>query len=221
MQVNYRHFEDDMNPRVFKREGLKHLDRVIDIVRDVGKCHVMKLIVCATVCEVWHLHCHRSACRARRPKSRLAQRCRQRSSPVLGPQGLPGPYCNHLGASCRGEPFSYSMNGWLILVRSTTSTTPGSPVTIRSTSQQTRSTLACWSSMNVLRRPSGQLILITYFSLSTPQCCCVSDGPDVLSVAETPSEPTSVDSASHYPILYMRATTTRITASQTLRRSTP
>ncbi|WVR08824.1 hypothetical protein IAU60_005882 [Kwoniella sp. DSM 27419] len=31
LPVNYRHFEDDMNPRVFKKEGLKHLDRVIDI----------------------------------------------------------------------------------------------------------------------------------------------------------------------------------------------
>jgi hypothetical protein len=30
--VNYHHFEDDMNPRVFQYEGLKHLDRVIDIV---------------------------------------------------------------------------------------------------------------------------------------------------------------------------------------------
>jgi hypothetical protein len=28
--VNYHHFEDDMNPRVFQYEGLKHLDRVID-----------------------------------------------------------------------------------------------------------------------------------------------------------------------------------------------
>ncbi|GFZ50461.1 hypothetical protein JCM24511_08218 [Saitozyma sp. JCM 24511] len=28
--VNYRHFEDDLNPRVFKPSGLKHLDRVID-----------------------------------------------------------------------------------------------------------------------------------------------------------------------------------------------
>lgn len=32
LPVNYRHFEDDMNPRVFKKAGLKHLDRVIDIV---------------------------------------------------------------------------------------------------------------------------------------------------------------------------------------------
>ena len=31
-QINYRHFEDDMNPRVFKKEGLKHLDRVIELV---------------------------------------------------------------------------------------------------------------------------------------------------------------------------------------------
>lgn len=29
---NYRHFEDDMNPRVLKEEGFKHLDRVIELV---------------------------------------------------------------------------------------------------------------------------------------------------------------------------------------------
>jgi hypothetical protein len=29
---NYRHFEDDMNPRVLKTGGFKHLDRVIDLV---------------------------------------------------------------------------------------------------------------------------------------------------------------------------------------------
>ncbi|KAL5514139.1 XYL5_2 [Sanghuangporus baumii] len=28
--INYRHFEDDDNPRVLKREGFKHLDRVVD-----------------------------------------------------------------------------------------------------------------------------------------------------------------------------------------------
>ncbi|TFK25855.1 endo-1,4-beta-glucanase [Coprinopsis marcescibilis] len=28
---NYRHFEDDLNPRVLKESGFKHLDRVIDI----------------------------------------------------------------------------------------------------------------------------------------------------------------------------------------------
>lgn len=32
LPFNYRHFEDDMNPRVLKEEGFKHLDRVIDLV---------------------------------------------------------------------------------------------------------------------------------------------------------------------------------------------
>ncbi|WPG98846.1 glycoside hydrolase family 5 protein [Acrodontium crateriforme] len=31
LPFNYRHFEDDMNPRVLKSEGFKHLDRVIDL----------------------------------------------------------------------------------------------------------------------------------------------------------------------------------------------
>ena len=30
---NYRHFEDDMHPRLLKPSGFKHLDRVIDLVR--------------------------------------------------------------------------------------------------------------------------------------------------------------------------------------------
>jgi aryl-phospho-beta-D-glucosidase BglC (GH1 family) len=34
--VNYRHFEDDMNPRVLKQEGFKHLDRVIDLCAKEG-----------------------------------------------------------------------------------------------------------------------------------------------------------------------------------------
>ena len=32
LQFNYRHFEDDMSPFIYKEEGFKHLDRVIDIV---------------------------------------------------------------------------------------------------------------------------------------------------------------------------------------------
>ena len=32
LPFNYRHFEDDMNPFVFKESGFKHLDRVINIV---------------------------------------------------------------------------------------------------------------------------------------------------------------------------------------------
>src|SRR6201999_1800025 len=31
LPLNYRHFEDDMNPRILKPEGFKHLDRVIDL----------------------------------------------------------------------------------------------------------------------------------------------------------------------------------------------
>lgn len=31
LPLNYRHFEDDMNPRVLKESGFKHLDRVIEL----------------------------------------------------------------------------------------------------------------------------------------------------------------------------------------------
>lgn len=30
---NYHHFEDDMNPRVLKTSGFKHLDRVVNLVK--------------------------------------------------------------------------------------------------------------------------------------------------------------------------------------------
>ncbi|KIA75430.1 glucanase [Aspergillus ustus] len=36
LPFNYRHLEDDMNPRVLKEEGFKHLDRVIDICAKHG-----------------------------------------------------------------------------------------------------------------------------------------------------------------------------------------
>lgn len=32
LPFNYKHLEDDMNPRVLKEEGFKHLDRVINLV---------------------------------------------------------------------------------------------------------------------------------------------------------------------------------------------
>ena len=32
LPFNYRHFEDDINPRVLKESGFKHLDRVVDLV---------------------------------------------------------------------------------------------------------------------------------------------------------------------------------------------
>ncbi|GHJ89604.1 hypothetical protein NliqN6_6006 [Naganishia liquefaciens] len=34
--INYRHFEDDLVPRVFKKEGLRHLDRVVEICASHG-----------------------------------------------------------------------------------------------------------------------------------------------------------------------------------------
>ncbi|KPI45421.1 Endoglucanase C [Cyphellophora attinorum] len=33
---NYRHFEDDMNPKVLKQSGFKHLDRVVDVCAKEG-----------------------------------------------------------------------------------------------------------------------------------------------------------------------------------------
>jgi len=36
LPFNYRHFEDDMNPRVLKESGFKHLDRVIDLVSSLS-----------------------------------------------------------------------------------------------------------------------------------------------------------------------------------------
>ncbi|TFK51394.1 glycoside hydrolase [Heliocybe sulcata] len=40
---NYRHFEDDMNPRVLKKEGFKHLDRVIDLCSKHGIYTILDL----------------------------------------------------------------------------------------------------------------------------------------------------------------------------------
>jgi aryl-phospho-beta-D-glucosidase BglC (GH1 family) len=39
LPFNYRHFEDDMNPRVLKESGFKHLDRVIDLVTPLFPSH--------------------------------------------------------------------------------------------------------------------------------------------------------------------------------------
>ncbi|CAG7934247.1 unnamed protein product [Penicillium olsonii] len=36
LPFNYRHFEDDMNPRVLKTSGFKHLDRVVDLCAAQG-----------------------------------------------------------------------------------------------------------------------------------------------------------------------------------------
>lgn len=43
LPINYRHFEDDMNPRVLKKDGFKHLDRVIDLCAKHGIYTVIDL----------------------------------------------------------------------------------------------------------------------------------------------------------------------------------
>ncbi|EPT02267.1 hypothetical protein FOMPIDRAFT_127526 [Fomitopsis schrenkii] len=40
---NYKHFEDDMNPRVLKKEGFKHLDRVIGLCAKYGIYTILDL----------------------------------------------------------------------------------------------------------------------------------------------------------------------------------
>lgn len=40
---NYHHFEDDMNPRVLKTSGFKHLDRVVDLCEKHGIWTVLDL----------------------------------------------------------------------------------------------------------------------------------------------------------------------------------
>jgi hypothetical protein len=43
--INYRHFEDDMNPRVLKQSGFKHLDRVVDLCAKEGIYSIIDLHV--------------------------------------------------------------------------------------------------------------------------------------------------------------------------------
>ncbi|KAA1470976.1 glycoside hydrolase [Dentipellis sp. KUC8613] len=43
LPFNYRHFEDDLNPRVLKPEGFKHLDRVIDLCAKHGIYTILDL----------------------------------------------------------------------------------------------------------------------------------------------------------------------------------
>ncbi|PSK37325.1 hypothetical protein B9Z65_2067 [Elsinoe australis] len=40
---NYRHFEDDMNPRVLKQSGFKHLDRIVDLCAKHGIYTILDL----------------------------------------------------------------------------------------------------------------------------------------------------------------------------------
>ncbi|RDW80490.1 glycoside hydrolase family 5 protein [Coleophoma crateriformis] len=41
LPFNYRHFEDDMNPRVLKQSGFKHLDRVVELC---SKYHIYTIL---------------------------------------------------------------------------------------------------------------------------------------------------------------------------------
>jgi aryl-phospho-beta-D-glucosidase BglC (GH1 family) len=43
LPFNYRHFEDDLNPRVLKEEGFRHLDRVIDLCAQQGIYTILDL----------------------------------------------------------------------------------------------------------------------------------------------------------------------------------
>lgn len=60
---NYRHLEDDMNPRVLKESGFKHLDRVVDLVGSlVGPISFAlfkeqhSLLIMRTVLKAEYLH---------------------------------------------------------------------------------------------------------------------------------------------------------------------
>ena len=58
LPFNFRHFEDDMNPRVLKEEGFKHLDRVVDLVRqpESSQSGSAETDTRTLVREAWHLH---------------------------------------------------------------------------------------------------------------------------------------------------------------------
>lgn len=56
---NYRHFEDDMNPRILKPDGFKWLDRVIDMVP------IVEAQLTNLVCSSQHIHHPRSSCPSR------------------------------------------------------------------------------------------------------------------------------------------------------------
>lgn len=107
LPFNYRHFEDDMNPRVLKESGFKHLDRVVDLVSvshnplhgDTGirkwanhNGHIVR--------STWDLYHPGHARRPRRPEPRLALRQSYWLCCFLGLQGSPGPDYLALGADC-------------------------------------------------------------------------------------------------------------------------
>jgi hypothetical protein len=79
---NYRHFEDDLNPRVLKESGFKHLDRVVELVR--LKYCIGSQYLTYVVRERENLHHPRHAYRAWRPEPRLALRQSDQLCRILG-----------------------------------------------------------------------------------------------------------------------------------------
>lgn len=69
---NYRHFEDNMNPRVLIESGFKHLDRVIDLVCLFSIQFIRLRPNLILVCPRGNLHNLRYAYYTRMPKPRLA-----------------------------------------------------------------------------------------------------------------------------------------------------
>lgn len=71
---NYRHFEDNMNPRVLIESGFRHLDRVIDLVSLYSIPSMQAGPNLTLVRQRRHLHDIRHAHYPRVSKSRLALR---------------------------------------------------------------------------------------------------------------------------------------------------
>lgn len=97
---NYRHFEDNMNPRVLLESGFKHLDRVIDLVNSFGIQLIRSDPNLALVCSRGNLHNPGYAYYPRMSKPRLALRQPNRICCFLGPQRFSGPYSLVVGANC-------------------------------------------------------------------------------------------------------------------------
>lgn len=68
---NFRHFEDDMNPRVLKETGFKHLDRVIALV-SICQAKRENNADIGIVCQRAHIHHPGHAYRAGWPECGLA-----------------------------------------------------------------------------------------------------------------------------------------------------
>jgi hypothetical protein len=71
---NYRHFEDDMNPRVLKESGFKHLDRLIELVPSFSQHFISKGTNLFPVCRRGNLHNSRYAYHPWMSESSLALR---------------------------------------------------------------------------------------------------------------------------------------------------